>query len=62
MALLHEEDDNSYEDERSTKAQRADTHRNLKRHIPLVSLQLWQSLVAMCCNVKPLAFRMLLGR
>ena len=33
------------------KVQRADKLQNLKRHIPLVSLQLWQRLMAMCCVV-----------
>jgi len=56
MALLLEEENNySHEDKKINKAKRADTRQNLKRHIPLVSLQLWQSLAAMCCIVEPLA-------
>ena len=39
MALLcKEEGDYNHEDKRSNKAQRANTCRNLKRYIPLVSL------------------------
>ena len=39
MALLHkEEDDHNHEDKRSNKAQRADTLRDLKKYISLVSL------------------------
>jgi len=38
MALLHEEDDHNHLDKRMNKALRADKRRNLKRHIPLVSL------------------------
>jgi len=32
-------------------AQRTDIRRNIKRHISLVSLELWQSLVAMRCVI-----------
>ena len=39
MALLYEEEDNyDHKDKRSNKAQGANAPRNLKRHIPLVSL------------------------
>ena len=39
------------EDERKGKAQKADTYRNQKRHMPSVSLLLWHEMVAMCCFV-----------
>ena len=52
MALLHEEeDDHDPQDKRKNKVQRTDKRRNLKRHILLVSLQLWQSLINVCCVV-----------
>jgi len=49
MVLLLEEDDHYHEDKRSNTAEGADTCWNLKRHVLLVSLYLWWSLVAMCC-------------
>jgi len=49
MALLHEEEGNhNPQDKRRNKAQKVDKLRNLKRHILLVSLYLWQSLVMLC--------------
>ena len=51
MVLLHEEDNHNHKDKRRNKALRTDTCQNLKRHIPLVSSELWQSLVAVCCVV-----------
>ena len=46
------------EDKRNDKAQRAYTHWNPKRHIPLVSLLLWCKMVAMRCLVWPLGLRL----
>jgi len=41
MVLIHEEKDNhNYEGKKSNKAQSANTRRNLKMHISLVSLYL----------------------
>ena len=46
------------EDKRKDKAQRAHTHRNPKKHIPLVSLLLWRKMVAVYCFVWPLGLRL----
>ena len=43
------------EDKRKDKEQRAYTHWNPKRHIPLVSLLLWCKMVAVRCFVWPLS-------
>ena len=46
------------EDKRKDKAQRANTRRNPKRHIPLVSLLLWRKMVAVRCFVWALGLRL----
>ena len=44
MVSLDKEEDKQPEHERKDKAQRACTHWNPKRHIPLVSLLLWHKM------------------
>ena len=46
------------EHKRKDKAQRAYTHRNPERHIPLVSLLLWRKMVAVRYFVWPLALQL----
>ena len=41
------------EDKRKDKVQRAHTHWNPKRHVPLVSLLLWRKMVAVHCFIWP---------
>ena len=59
MVLFDEEETSSLiENKIKDKAQRAYTHRNPKRHIPLVSLLLWHKMVAVLCFVWPLALQL----
>jgi len=51
MVLLHEED-------KRNEVQRPHTHRNLKRHISLVSLLLWRKMVAIRCFVWALGLQL----
>ena len=46
------------EDKRKDKAQKAYTHWNTKRHIPLVSLLLWHKIVAVRYSTSPLALQL----
>ena len=43
------------------KAQRAHTHQNPKRHMPLVNLLLWHKMMVMGCFIWPPALQMWSG-
>ena len=61
VSLTEEERRSVIEDKRKSKAQKADTRRNPKRHMSPVSLILWQKMVAVRCFVWPLALRLWSG-
>jgi len=60
MVSLHEEEEPN-EDKRNNEVQWPKTHRNPKRHIPLVNLLLWHKIVAVQCFVWRLGLRMWSG-
>ena len=63
ILLCEEEDENSLtEDKRKDEVQRAHTHRNPIRHIPLVSLLLWRKMVAVRCFIWPPALQLWSGK